>query len=50
MEKDIHKGELPRKNLLVYTNRLRESGVIYTEGFDRKAGQQNEPFYILGNF
>lgn len=50
MDKDIPKGELPRKNLLVYTNCLRESRVIYTEGFDRKAGQHYEPFYILGNF
>lgn len=50
MEKELHEGELPRKNLLMYTNRLRESGVIYTEGFDRKAGQHYEPFRILGSF
>lgn len=50
MEKDLHEGELPSKNLLEYTSRLRESGVIYTEGFDRKAGQHYDPFYILGNF
>lgn len=50
MEKDIHKGELQRKNLLVYTNHLRENRIIYTEGFDRKAGQHCELFSILGNF
>lgn len=52
MEKDIHKGELRRKKikLLVYTNCLQQSTVIYTEDFDRKAGQHYEPFHIPGNF
>lgn len=49
MEGNAHEGELQRKKLVVYTNRLQESGAIYTEGFDRKAGQHHEPFHILGN-
>lgn len=37
----IYTGEISQgKNLLVYTTHLRERRVvIYTEGFDRKAGQ-----------
>lgn len=39
MERDMHRGELPKKSLWVYTTHLGESDVIYTEGFDGKAGQ-----------